>query len=422
MKKKTVIIGIDGAPYSLMDELSNLGIMPNFKKLREKGTFKPLRSTIPEISSISWSSIITGENAAEHGVFGFVDMVPNTYALSFPNFKSLKIEPFWKKDDKRYVILNVPQTYPAHELNGILVSGFVALDLESSLYPLTFFKKLEELEYKIDVDSNKAHKSMDLFITELFEVLEARINLANYFWKEVEWDTFMLVFTGSDRLFHFLWDAYEDKNHKYHKQFLDFFRRLDEFLSIIDYEKHNLIMLSDHGFERLDAEVNVNTFLEQEGFLDLNKEKKNYAAITSKTKAFSMDPGRIFINIKGKYPNGSVDESEKEKIIDELITTFGKLEYKGTKVIKKVYKKDEIYKGRYINNAPDLVLMSNKGFDLKSKLNKEEIFENGIFTGKHTHPDAFLFVNTEENSGVVPDDPSVEDIIKIKERLENEKL
>ena len=422
MKKKTVIIGIDGAPYSLMDELSNLGIMPNFKKLREKGTFKPLRSTIPEISSISWSSIITGENAAEHGVFGFVDMVPNTYALSFPNFKSLKIEPFWKKDDKRYVILNVPQTYPAHELNGILVSGFVALDLESSLYPLTFFKKLEELEYKIDVDSNKAHKSMDLFITELFEVLEARINLANYFWKEVEWDTFMLVFTGSDRLFHFLWDAYEDKNHKYHKQFLDFFRRLDEFLSIIDYEKHNLIMLSDHGFERLDAEVNVNTFLEQEGFLDLNKEKKNYAAITSKTKAFSMDPGRIFINIKGKYPNGSVDESEKEKIIDELITTFEKLEYKGTKVIKKVYKKDEIYKGRYINNAPDLVLMSNKGFDLKSKLNKEEIFENGIFTGKHTHPDAFLFVNTEENSGVVPDDPSVEDIIKIKERLENEKL
>jgi len=417
---KTVIIGIDGAPFGLMKDLSDSGVMPNFKKLRQKGTFKQLRSTIPEISSISWSSVITGKNAGEHGIFGFVDMIPKTYSLSFPNFKNLKAEPFWKKDNKRYIILNVPQTYPAQELKGVLISGFVALDLENSLYPKVFLKKLNELDYKIDVDSNKAHKSMDLFLKELFEVLEARINTANYFWKEADWDTFMLVFTGTDRLMHFLWEAYEDKAHKYHQQFLEVFKKIDQFLGTIDQEKYNLIMLSDHGFEKLETEVNINTFLEKKGFLSLDKEKKSYAAITDKTKAFSLDPARIFINLKGKYPNGSIEESEKEKIIQELTREFEKLEYKGEKVIKKIYKKEEIYKGEYTKNAPDLVLLANKGFDLKSKLNKEKIFEKGIFTGKHSYPDAFLFVNIPESSKIVPDNPCVEDVTKIIKALENE--
>ena len=218
MAKKTVVIGIDGAPYRLMKDLSDSGVMPNFKKLREKGVMKKMRSTIPEISSISWSSVITGKNAGEHGVYGFVDMIPNTYALSFPNFRNLRVDPFWKKDDKRYIILNVPQTYPAQELKGVLISGFVALDLENAVYPKAFLNKIEQMNYLVDVDSNKAHKSMDLFIKELFEVLDARIKAANFFWNEAEWDTFMLVFTGSDRLFHFLWEAYEDKNHKYQKK------------------------------------------------------------------------------------------------------------------------------------------------------------------------------------------------------------
>jgi len=55
---KTVIIGLDGVPYHLMDELSDKGVMPNFKKLKDKGIFKEMESAIPEISSVSWSSII----------------------------------------------------------------------------------------------------------------------------------------------------------------------------------------------------------------------------------------------------------------------------------------------------------------------------------------------------------------------------
>ena len=72
-------------------------IMPNFKELQKNGQFQKMESSIPEISSVSWSSIITGKNPGEHGIFGFTDMIPNSYTISFPNYNNLKEKPFWQK-------------------------------------------------------------------------------------------------------------------------------------------------------------------------------------------------------------------------------------------------------------------------------------------------------------------------------------
>ena len=94
-KRKTVIIGLDGVPYELLLDFSEKGVMPNIKSLLSNGVLKKMASTIPEISSVAWSSIITGKNPAEHGIFGFTEFPPNTYRLSFPNFSQLKVSPFW---------------------------------------------------------------------------------------------------------------------------------------------------------------------------------------------------------------------------------------------------------------------------------------------------------------------------------------
>ena len=133
---RKIIIGIDGVPYELIDDLSKQGIMPNFNVLKKQSVFSKLKSSIPHISSVSWSSIITGSNPGEHGIFGFTDLIPNTYTLSFPDFNTLKTKPFWHQNpDKKYVIINVPSTYPVKPLNGVHISGFISLDLENADYP-----------------------------------------------------------------------------------------------------------------------------------------------------------------------------------------------------------------------------------------------------------------------------------------------
>jgi len=75
---KTVIIGLDGVPFGMIENLADNGIMPNTAELISEGIFKKMLSSIPEVSSVAWSSMITGKNPAEHDIYGFTDLLPNT--------------------------------------------------------------------------------------------------------------------------------------------------------------------------------------------------------------------------------------------------------------------------------------------------------------------------------------------------------
>lgn len=411
MKTRNVILGLDGVPFQLMKDLSNKDIMPNFKDLSKEFTFRKMQSSIPHISSVSWSSIITGQNPGEHGIFGFTDIIENTYSLRFPNFNALKSKPFWQKDpNKTSVIINVPSTYPAKELNGIHISGFISLDLEKAVYPREYISKLKNLNYEIDIDSKLAHQqSKNVFIDELFRVLDIRKKTFDILWNEFKWDNFMPVITGTDRFGHFLWHIYENKSNEYHHRIIQYFKKIDNIIGEL-YKKLNendtFIILSDHGMERINKSVNLNTFLHKEGYLDLSDDFKRYNRITKKTKAFILDPGRVYLNKKNKYPNGSVLKNEEKSILENLKTLFYDLKFENYRVIKKVYEKEEIYSGKMINNAPDLVIVENNGFQPKGAIGKTELFEEDIFSGKH-NDSAFIFINRDINIHK----PSVEDVI-----------
>ena len=90
--ERTVIIGLDGMPYRLIETLSESGRMPSTQALIEGGVLRQMASSIPGISCAAWSSIITGKNPAEHAVFGFADFAPRTYRMTFPNCDSLRRE------------------------------------------------------------------------------------------------------------------------------------------------------------------------------------------------------------------------------------------------------------------------------------------------------------------------------------------
>lgn len=409
---RRVVVGIDGVPHEMMEDLSEEGVMPNFAELMDEGDFRLMQSSVPAVSSTSWGTIFTGRNPGEHGVYGFSDMIEGTYTLSFTNFLTFKSPAFWQTDGGRSVILNVPSTYPAQEMDGCLVSGFVSPDFEKSVYPSELVGKLEEFDYRIDIDSGKGHKSDRLLFKELDDTMEARIRAYRYLWDHYDWDTFMMVFTGSDRLEHFLWDAYEDPGHERHEDFLDYFRRLDEVIGEVDGEldeDDSLVLLSDHGMERVKYNVNVNAFLEEEGYLELGDEGEKYNRIEDGTEAFALEHGRIYLNREDRYPEGSVAEGEEEEIIGRLKDDLEGLEDDGNEVVGTVWERDEIYEGSEVDGAPDLVLVPNSGYNLRGKVSKE-LFEESPFTGMHD-PNAFLYARN--SAGPVPDEPSVEDFVPV---------
>ena len=417
---KTIIIGLDGVPFGMIKDFAETGVMPHTAKLISQGIFRVMRSSVPEVSSVAWSSMITGKNPGQHGIFGFVDLSAGSYKMRFPNFDDLKAPPFWDLWEGESVIINVPSTYPVRQMNGVLISGFVSIDFEKSVYPKSLVPDLKRLDYRLDVDSQKAHSSMELFLEDLDKTLDARIEAYRHLWDGSNWQTFMLVFTATDRLMHFLWDAYEDADHKYHNLFLGHFGRIDRVIGEIAgkiSDEDLLIIHSDHGFERLDYDVYINYLLMQEGFLQI-KDTRNIALdnIDYATKAFALDPARIYLNRKGRYPRGTIDQTDIAEILDRLEKLFSSLRINGRKVIRDIYRKEQLYAGPYVENAPDMVLVGAEGFNLKANIKAEKLYDKGIFCGKHTQDTAFLMIRGLSNTSIVPDIPAISDIRAIAEK------
>ncbi len=402
MTRKTVVIGMDGVPLRLIEELTDSGDMPNCAHLRKEGYLSSMHSAVPEVSNVNWSSIVTGANPGEHGIYGFTELIPGTHTVCFPDRRALKAPPFWSDNSKRYVLLNIPAMYPAPEVNGVFVSGFVAPDLDKAVKPMDELEYLRSIDYEVDVDSSIAHKSHRLFLERLFETLEKREKAYRYYWTR-KWDVFMLVFTGSDRLEHFLMDAYADEEHEYHEEFIRYFREIDRIVGDIYGsmdEGSRLVMLSDHGMEPIKINVNVNALLEQNGLLELggHPEKRYNNIVDEGTSAFALDPGRIYLRDKD--------------VAREVVKLFEGLKYEGEDVIGRINLRDDVYHGPEIERAPDIVLTPNSGYNIKGGVKYDGVFEKNIFKGKHTASDAFLYCNEK----CIPRSPTVEDVRDIIEK------
>lgn len=400
--RQVVVIGLDGTPFSFLKEEIENGNMPHLAALAGRGQLARTDTEIPTISSVAWASFMTGVNPGEHGIFGFTDRKPGTWQLFFPNYANVQAEPVWdriSREGGRCCVLNVPSTYPARPLNGVLVSGFVAPNLERAVYPAEAYEYLSRSGYRIDVDAAKGRQSLDLLLEDLHETMEKRREAMLHFWEQEHWDFFMNVFTGTDRLHHFLWHHYEEAHPSYKPEFLRYYRRLDEiigeFVSGLP-EDAALFMLSDHGFCGIKQEVFPNALLKQEGLLAFaGEEPQTIADIdASATAAYCMDPGRIYVNRQGREPGGTVSADEAAGICERVTGILMALRApeSGERVIDRVETGDSLFEGPLVGAGPDLVAVPKRGYDLKGRMSPEVFVERGVLSGMHTQDDAFVFI------------------------------
>ncbi len=331
-RKRVVVVGLDGVPFSLLEDLKNRNIIPNMSAIFDNGYFGQMTVSIPEISSVSWTAFMTGKQSGEHGIFGFIDLEPGTYNIFFPNYAYLKSETLWEslgKNGKKTVVINMPSTYPAREIHGAMISGFVAIDINKAVYPASLISDLKNIGYRIDLDTKRARHDYDFLFRDLEYTLTSRERAADLLWDYIPWDVFIVVITGTDRLMHFMWDAYEDPEHVHHADFLDYFRKVDRFVGRI-YDKYltlaggkegenRFFMLSDHGFTKIETEVYLNRWLVENGYLKFQKDKpETIMDIGPGSIAFALDPSRVYINLKDKFPFGSVSQSDYERMRQEI--------------------------------------------------------------------------------------------------------
>ena len=91
-RRRVCVIGWDGVPASLVKQLAQADKMPVFKELIPQGSFKPMISTMPPLSSIAWTTFVTCANPGTHGIFGFYDLARDRYDISFTSSGNIKTQ------------------------------------------------------------------------------------------------------------------------------------------------------------------------------------------------------------------------------------------------------------------------------------------------------------------------------------------
>ena len=403
-----LFLGIDGVPFGLIADQP--ATFPTLTALAEDGAAGSIDSIIPPESSACWPALTTGVNPGKTGVYGFQDREVGSYETYVPMGRDVQAERVWNRlehDGGDATVMNVPVTFPPDRSVDRMVSGFLSPELDRAAHPPAFRDALESMGYRIDVDAKLGHQEdKSAFLEDAHETLEARFEAFHRYIEEGDWDLFFGVFMTTDRVNHFLYEDYE-RNGEFRDEFLTFYATLDEYIGRLleaAPDEATCIVASDHGFTTLEKEVHMNAWLESAGWLSYGTASpENLGDIADETRAYSLIPGRFYLNLENREPRGTVPADEYEatraELKEDLLDLRGP---NGESVIARVVEREEVFRGDHESIAPDLVALPTPGFDLKAGFKADStIFDRGPRTGMHTFDDAALFI--DDPSAVVTD-------------------
>lgn len=412
---KLMVLSIDGVPHGLLCELMAAGVLPAFSRFCEQhGSPRMMRSVLPTVSNVAWASFTTGRNPGKHGIYGFIDREVGSYDLMFPTATNLRGRNIWEilsQAGKKVFGMNVPSTYPPRAVNGIMIGGFLGPSLDKIAYPPEVGGYLRSIDYRIDSDAALARKSKEKMFANLEMTLQKRSEAMFHFLQEDQWDYFHVHVMGTDRINHFLLDSYYQGDKRFAPGFVEYYRKVDSvFDQLLDAigDEAPLMILSDHGFCPIRYEVQLSRYLVETGWTVPAEQVTGPLSFDPKrTRAFTLIPGRIYVNLCGREAAGCVEPDQYEQVRSEVSADLLKLrDPQGLPVIRTVLKREEIYwptgaagpdsahKG--LDNlppyslGPDLVAIPHDGYDLKLGLGSAEIFVKTQLEGMHTYHDAML--------------------------------
>lgn len=378
MKRKIAIIGLDCASPELVFE-KWIDHLPNLKKLKKTGISAPLQSCDPPITIPAWSVLFSGKDPGQLGVYGFRNRVNYAYNnLKIANSSWIKDRRLWDyftEVGKYSIVIGVPQTYPVYPIRGIMISGLLAEALDSnSVYPANILKIIKQnfQKYQFDIKNFRNEDKIQL-IKKIYQMTMIRFKLARYLLDTTDWDAFIFVEIGLDRLQHAFWHCMDDQSINYqpnspfkdvilkYYQYLDF--EIGMLLKRFD-ENTDTLIVSDHGAKAFKGGFCINQWLMEKGYLWLKEKFSRVKNLTvdmvdwKKTKVWAEGGyyARCFFNIKGKEKWGIIDFDEiadlKEKIKSELIRVR---DLKGNLLENKILFPEDIYK-ECKGTAPDMMI------------------------------------------------------------------
>jgi predicted AlkP superfamily phosphohydrolase/phosphomutase len=352
--------------------------MPNLSNLRNAGVWGPLKSCEPPITVPAWASMLSSKNPGRLGFYGFRNRADHSYdKLTIATSTVVKEDRVWdilSRTGKETILVSVPQTYPPRPLRGCMISCFLTPDATHQYtYPPEFKSEVEAVvgEYIFDVTDFRSDNK-DNILHQIHTMTAKRFQLAQHLLRTKPWDFFMMVEIGVDRMHHAFWKYMDTTHHKhepgnrYQNAIRDYYRFVDrEMGALLRCVPDDTVVLvvSDHGAQKMEGGICVNEWLMQNNYLKLleppigamplARAKVNWRETTAWGEGGYY--ARIFLNVKGREPQGLIDPDKYESTRSTMIQRLEALgDEKGRPIGTRVYRAEDLYpETRGI--APDLI-------------------------------------------------------------------
>jgi predicted AlkP superfamily phosphohydrolase/phosphomutase len=422
---RTLIVSLDGATLGLVHRWSAEGRMPTLTSLMADGSFAEMRSTFPFNSAVAWTSLATGATAGRHGIYDFFLLREGSYGVRPATSSDRLVPAIWNIASgagARVAVLNVPVTYPAEQINGVMVSGMdsPALD-DHAVHPEGYLSDLRHISpsYVIVSKATKAatRGDFDQVERELLLTLRARTAVALSLARPRDLDLLIVNLETTEKSHHFFWQHHDPSHPRYDPatpaRWRDAIARVYQAVDIeigrlIDaFSPDTVFVLSDRGAgPSKDWVLFVNDWLAAEGFIELGQGRRgtllrrlHRAAIRglsvparrrlrgmaggavgrvkdtslyggvdwSETRAYAQLRSSIRLNLAGREPAGIVRPAESEELLAQVAARALELRLPtGEPVFTEARSGLEVYPGG-APGGPDLVMYPVHGLQIKGR-------------------------------------------------------
>lgn len=267
---RVIIFGLDSMSWDIVDRVSEA--MPVLTRLRREGASGTLVSTLPPITPVAWTSLVTGMGPGRHGIYEFVHQTPDGgwRPVTRRQVRALGLDERLEATGRASVLVNLPVSHPSRS-GAIRLQDFLSPD-PTPVDPPELLDRFPEIrEYRPFYSTGPiAEKSIPQMVSEVSDLERRRFEATKAILMDRPWQYLFYGVTGTDHLHHRALHAILGPD-LVSQEILSFYRQIDDALGWITDRlgaDDLLVIASDHGSAVLTREFYLNSFLVQEGLAE----------------------------------------------------------------------------------------------------------------------------------------------------------
>jgi len=346
-RPRALVLGLDSVSPDLLFERF-LPQMPRVRELLKRSAYGTLRSVDPPITVPAWAVMFSGIDPGTLGVYGFRHRRPGSYFDQYVPSSNTILQPrVWdllSRAGRRVCVIGMPPGYPPPRVNGVYVSDFLTPDQANDyVFPVSLRNELETVTHGYPFDVLFRAGDRERVGRELIDMTRRHFAAARHLWSKEPWDFFAFHEIGPDRIHHAFWKFFDEAHPRYEANAAlralaeEYYRMLDEEIGkLLDLVPPDVrvMFFSDHGSQAMQGCFCINEWLIARGYLKLKGPRPAPGTPLEKTsvdwpntRAWGAGGyyARIFLNVKGREPEGTLDPSEIPRFTEQLTRELGEI-------------------------------------------------------------------------------------------------